>query len=337
MSDEVRWGVLGVAGIATGKMIPAMQRARSSRVLGIASRQSTRAREAGERLGIPRTYGGYDALLADPDIEAVYIPLPNHLHVPWSIKAAEAGKHVLCEKPIGLGADEVRTLLEAQRRSGTRIQEAFMVQAHPQWKAALDIIGSGRLGPVRVIMGHFTYCNTDPENIRNVRAFGGGALLDVGCYLVHAALRVVGAPPQRVLGSVVRGPGTDTDTLTSAVLEFDGARCLFTCGTRTTYSQRLEIIGERARLEIETPFTPPPDQPCRLFVNEGNDPSHAGDETIVVEPCDQYVLQVDDFCAAIRATGEQSLPLARSLEHAAVIGAVFRSSESGRWEAPGLD
>src|SRR5688500_4466543 len=183
--QKVRWGVLGAARIATAKVIPAMQQARACEVTAIASRDLSRATEAARALGISKAYGSYEQLLADRDIDAIYNPLPNHLHVPWTLAAAEGGKHVLCEKPIALSAAEARQLLDVRDRTGVYIQEAFMVRTHPQWVQAREIVRSGRLGEVRSISGYFSFYNDDPTNIRNVTAFGGGALMDIGCYLVH--------------------------------------------------------------------------------------------------------------------------------------------------------
>jgi Oxidoreductase family, NAD-binding Rossmann fold len=187
MNNKVKWGVLGVSDLAVKKVIPAMRRGEWSQVAAIASRDLKKAQQAAERLGIPKAYGSYEELVADPNIEAIYNPLPNHLHVPWSIKAAEAGKHVLCEKPISLTAAEAISLLKARDRTGVKIEEAFMVRTHPQWRRVLDLIRAGRIGPVRSFLGCFTYYNRDPKNIRNILEYGGGALMDIGCWGLHFA------------------------------------------------------------------------------------------------------------------------------------------------------
>src|SRR5215211_5077094 len=166
MSEKVRWGVLGAAKIAVEKVIPSMQRGEWTEVVGLASRDRGRAERFARALDVPRVYGSYEELLADPDIEAVYNPLPNHLHVPLSIQAAEAGKHVLCEKPVGLNTAEVRQLIAARDRTGVRIAEAFMVHVHPQWLRTREVAQSGRLGPLRSAYGHFSYFMTDPANVR---------------------------------------------------------------------------------------------------------------------------------------------------------------------------
>src|SRR5271169_3348795 len=171
--QKVRWGVLGAARIATTKVIPAMQRGQLSEVAGIASRDRAKAGEAARRLGIPKTYGSYEEMLADPEIDAVYNPLPNHLHVPWSIRAAEAGKHVLCEKPIALSAAEARRLIDARDKAGGKIGEAFMARTHPQWIRARELAQSGRIGELRAITGFFSYFNREPANVRNIAEWGG--------------------------------------------------------------------------------------------------------------------------------------------------------------------
>jgi predicted dehydrogenase len=334
MNDKVRWGVLGVADIAVKKVIPAMQRGAWSTVTAIASRDPEKARRAADALGIPKAYGSYEELLADPDVEAVYNPLPNHLHVPWTTKAAEAGKHVLCEKPLGLTAEDAAALVDVRDRTGVRIEEAFMIVTHPQWLAALDVVRSGRIGPVRAVMCYFGYFNADPRNIRNVPEYGGGGLMDVGCYAILAARLAFGAEPTRVIGHVERDPATGTDVLTSALLDFPSGQSAFTCSTRAVPYQRVQILGERGRVEIEIPFNAPPDRPCRIFVDDGSSVTGEGVETVELEVCDQYTLQGDAFSRAVRENAEPPLPLESSVANMAVIDAILRSARSGAWESP---
>jgi predicted dehydrogenase len=325
MTNKVRWGVLGVARIATVKVIPAMQGSELSAVAAIASRDIEKARSAAAALGIPKAYGSYEELLADPEIEAIYNPLPNDLHVPWSIRAAEHGKHVLCEKPIALSAREAATLLAARDRTGVLIQEAFMVRTHPQWLKALEIAGSGAVGSVRSILGAFSFFNEDPANIRNVPAHGGGALMDIGCYLVHTARFIYRREPERVFGLIDRDPRFGVDRMTSLMLDFGGAHAVGTCSTQMVPYQRIQILGSTGRIEIEIPFNAPNDRPCRLFVNG---------ETVETATCDQYAIQADLFSRAIRESTSAPYPLEDSVKNMAVIEAVVRSAESGRWEAP---
>jgi predicted dehydrogenase len=331
---KIRWGVLGTALIGVQKVIPAMQRGKDSQVTAIASRDLRKARKAARALGIPKAYGSYDELLGDSEIDAVYNPLPNHLHVPWSIRAAEAGKHVLCEKPIGLNVDEVKKLREARDRTGVKIGEAFMVRTHPQWLKALDLVRGGRIGDLRSIVGFFSYANSDPANIRNVLEYGGGGLMDIGCYPIFTSRLVFGAEPRRVLGLVDRDPKMKIDRLTSAILDYPAGHCVFTCGTQMVPYQRMQILGTRGRLEIEIPFNAPPNRPCRVFLDDGRDVARASIRTYKVPKCDQYTAQGDLFSRAIRDDGEIPVPLESSIRNMAVIDAIFRSAESGRWEEP---
>jgi predicted dehydrogenase len=330
---KVRWGILGVAKIATTKVIPGMQRGRLTEVAGIASRDGAKADAAAGRLGIAKAYGSYDALLDDPDIDAVYIPLPNHLHVPWSTRAAERGKHVLCEKPIALSAAEARDLIAVRDRTGVLIQEAFMVRAHPQWIRARDIVRSGRIGDVRSMIGYFSYFNDDPTNIRNIAAFGGGGLMDVGCYLINTSRFIFEREPARVAGLLDRDPRSGVDRLSSMLLDYAGAQAVGTCSTQMTPYQRINILGTRGRIEIEIPFNAPPDRPCRLLVDPDGDPAGRNVEDIRVDVCDQYTLQGDLFSQAILDGGPAPIRLEDAVANMACIDAVFRSADSGRWEA----
>ncbi|HEY9283280.1 MAG TPA: Gfo/Idh/MocA family oxidoreductase [Pyrinomonadaceae bacterium] len=333
MIERVRWGVLGAAKIAVEKVIPAMQRGEWSAVAAVASRDSERARRVADALGVARAYGSYEELLADPEIEAIYNPLPNHLHLPWSVAAAEAGKHVLCEKPIGMNAAEARELLRARDRAGVKIQEAFMVRTHPQWLGARAVIDSGRIGELRAATCVFSYFNRDPADIRNRVETGGGALLDIGCYPVNLSRFVFNAEPSRVSGHVERDPESGVDRLTSAVLDFGGAAAAFTCSTQLAPYQRVQFFGTRGRVEVEVPFNAPNDRPTRILI--------AGDDGRVeareFPACDQYTIQGDLFSRAVREGAEQPVPLEDALANMAVIDAVFRSAESGRWEAPAAE
>lgn len=336
MSRKVRWGVLGAANIAVKKVIPAMQQGGWCEVSALASRDLEKAQGFARDLGIPRAYGSYDQLLSDPDIEAIYIPLPNHLHVPWSIKAAEAGKHVLCEKPIALSAREAILLREARDRTGVKIEEAFMVRTHPQWVKVLELIEAGRVGVPRSVMAHFSYNNRDPQNIRNIAEAGGGGLMDIGCYLIYFARLVFRDEPSRVVGVIEEDPATRTDVLTSALLDFAGGQAVITCGTRMTPFQRVQIVGTRGRIEVQIPVNTPPDLACKILIDDGSDLEGAGAETLQFEVCDQYTIQGDLFARSIRENTEPVVSLDGSIRNMAVIEAIFRSAKSGQWEAPSI-
>ena len=334
MSKKVAWGVLGAANIGLKKVLPAMQRGEWCEIAAIASRDLNKARQAADELGISKIYGSYEELLADRSIEAIYNPLPNHLHVPWSIKAAEAGKHVLCEKPISLTVPEAITLLRARDRTGVKIQEAFMVGTHPQWLKAIDLVRKGSIGPVRSIVGCFSYFNRDPKNIRNIAEYGGGALMDIGCYLVYTSRLIFGEEPYRVVSLIERDREMHTDALTSGILDFPSGQSIFTCSTQLVPYQKVQIFGTQGRIEIEIPFNAPPDKPCRIYVDNGRDSSGRSAEILEFDICDQYTIQGDLFSKSIREGTDNFLPLESSIRNMAVIEAVFRSAETGNWEIP---
>jgi predicted dehydrogenase len=329
LMTKQRWGVLGAAKIAVEKVIPAMQGGEWSTVVAIASRDRAKADAAAERLGIATAYGSYEALLGDPNIDAVYIPLPNHLHVPWTISAAEAGKHVLCEKPVALNADEARRLIEVRDRTGVQIQEAFMVRTHPQWIKSRELVRDGTIGDLRSMLWHFSYFNATPSNIRNIAAFGGGGLMDIGCYLINTGRFIFEREPARVIGVMDRDPVMAIDRTTSVLLDFGGSHLAGTCGTQLVPYQRAQIFGTRGRIEIEIPVNAPPDRPSRLFVERAG-----AAETIELPICDQYTIQGDLFSRAILDRRPAPAPLEDSVANMACLDAIVRSVETGRWEAP---
>ena len=262
----------------------------------------------------------------------VYIPLTNDLHVPWTTRAAESGKHVLCEKPIALTADEARTLLKVRDRNGVYIQEAFMVRTHPQWRRAKEMVDAGELGDVRAISGFFSYLNADARNVRNVKELGGGGLLDIGCYLVNTARFIFGGEPIRASGTVELDPTFDVDRLASMILDFGGRHAVGTCSTQLLYYQRIQIVGTKGRIEIEIPFNAPRDRACRLLVDRTGDLFGSGIEVIELPVVDQYTVQAQAFAETILNRRPQSPPLEDAVANMVCIDAVARSSRSGRWE-----
>jgi predicted dehydrogenase len=340
MPNKIRWGVLSTANIGVKKVIPGMQRGEYTSIVAIASRDLARAREAAARLGIATAYGSYEELLADPNIDAIYNPLPNHLHVPWTIQAAEAGKHVLCEKPISLTVAEASALLAVRARTGVKIGEAFMVDCHPQWIRLRALLDQGRIGDLRSVAGFFSYYNVDPGNIRNRADVGGGALMDIGCYMIHASRYAFRQEPARVLGLVDRDPRMKTDRLTSAILDFPatgafpGGQAIFTCSTQLVPYQRVHFLGTKGRIELEIPVNAPNDRPTRLFVDSGSDLFGGGIATETFPVCDQYTLQGDAFSRAILDDTEVPVPLEDAIRNMAVIEAIFRSADTGLWETP---
>ncbi len=335
MSIKIRWGILGVAAIAVKKVIPGMQRSSSLEVAGIASRNIARARQAAEQAGIPKAYGSYEELLADPEIDVVYNPLPNHLHVLWSIKAAEAGKHVLCEKPIALSTAETRQLIDARDRTGVKIGEAFMVRTHPQWLRARELVTGGEIGDPKLMMSAFSYFNTDPANIRNQPDIGGGALMDIGCYPMTMSRWLFGREPSRVLAVIERDPVMRTDRLTSALLDFAPGQAVFSCGTQLVPYQSFQILGTKGRIDVHWPFNTPPDQPAYLRIDHGAKPiAGAGERTEEFPAQDQYTLQAEAFSAAVQGERDVPVPLEDAWANMAVMEALFRSAETGNWESP---
>lgn len=327
------WGILGTARINRA-LIPPLRVSPGNRLVAVASRDPAHAEAYAREWQIGRAHGSYEALLADPEIDVVYVPLPNHLHAEWTIKAARAGKHVLCEKPLALSLAEARALLDVRDRAGVRIQEAFMVRTAPQWLRAREIARSGRIGELRAVLGAFSYFNRDPDNVRNVAEWGGGGLLDIGCYPVTTSRFLFGEEPRRVAAVLERDPEFDTDRLTSAILEFPSGQAAFTCSTQLVPYQRMHLLGTRGRIEIEIPFNAPPDRPCRLLVDDGADVFGGGVEVIEVPTADQYTEQADRFGEALRRGWDQPVPLEDAVRNAAVIEAIFRAGASGRWETP---
>ena len=331
---KVKWGVIGVAKIATEKVIPAMQQGKVSEIAAIASRDPAKARAAAEKLGIPRSYGSYEELLADPEIEAIYNPLPNEVHVPWTLKALAAGKHVLCEKPIALDAEEARQLIDARNRSGKLVAEAFMVRFHPQWRRARELARDGTIGEAQAIQTFFTYRLLDPDNVRN-RPPGGGGLYDIGCYAILTARYIFGAEPTRVVATIDWDPKFKTDRLASALLEFPGGRQLtFTVGTQSSAHQRVTIMGDKGRIEVMIPFNAPPDRRPRSPSTPASTSSAAAARIEKFAICDQYTLQGDAFSSAIVDEAKLEFPIEDAIANMRVIDALFRSAKSGSWEKP---
>jgi predicted dehydrogenase len=334
VTRKISWGVLGAGMIGVDKVIPAMQRGEASRVDAIASRDIAKARRAAADLGIAKAYGSYDELLADGSIEAVYNPLPNELHVPWTIRALEAGKHVLCEKPIALDAVEAKALVAARQRTGKLVGEAFMVRHHPQWRRAREIVRSGAIGEARAIQTFFAYRLLDADNIRN-KPPGGGALYDIGCYAIQTARFVFDAEPSRVVASLDVDPKFGTDRLTSALIEFPGGRHLtFTCATQIADYQRVTIVGEAGRIEIAIPFNAPIDRPTRITIDSGADLVGGGARVEEFPVCDQDTLQGDAFSRAILGEAPLEFPIEDAIANMRVIDAAFRSARGGGWEKP---
>ena len=334
MARKIRWGILSTAKIGVEKVIPAMQRGERTEVVAIASRSIAKAQAAASRLGIGKAFGSYEELLADPEVDAIYNPLPNDGHVPWSIRALEAGKHVLCEKPIAVSAREGQLLVEAGKKfPHLKLMEAFMYRHHPQWKLAKELVTSGRIGSLRTIQTFFSFYNDDPSNIRHDPSKGGGGLMDIGCYAISLSRWIMDAEPTRVMGLVEIHPEWGVDRTASAILDFgDKGSATFTCSMAVTPFQVVQIIGTEGRIELsEVPFNAPKDKPCAVRLQPNNGPV----ERIEVETCDQYTIQGDLFSQAILDDTLVPTPISDAVRNMEAIEAIRKSGELGQWVKPG--
>jgi len=323
----VRWGVLSAARHFSLKIHPALKGSSTVEIAAIASRSRERAGRAAEGMSIPKAYGSYEELLADPAIEAVYIPLPNHLHAEWVKKAADAGKHVLCEKPFGMNAEETRQSIAHAQARGVLVMEAFMYRFHPQWRRVRELVAIGEIGAVRAVHALFSYSNTDPSNIRNILAAGGGAIPDIGCYAVSSARFILGREPARVMSLVARDPVFRTDILSSAILDFGDARALFTVSTQARPVQSVDVLGTSGAMRVHLPFNAYADVPEEVTVTTG-----IGARTIRFPVVDQYTIMFDEMSRAIRAGGPVPTDPQDAVNNMSVLDALFRSETSGAWE-----
>jgi len=323
----LRFGILSTANIARTKVVPGMRKASRCEVVAVGSRDLAAAQAFARDLGIARAHGSYEALLADPDVDAVYIPLPNHLHRDWTIAAAQAGKHVLCEKPLALSAADAERMVEACERAGVRLMEAFMYRLHPSWQAVSELVEGGRIGSLVSVQSWFSYFNDDPENIRNVLGMGGGALHDIGCYSVNLSRLLFRSEPVRIEASVRRDPVSGVDILTSALLEFPGGgTATFTCTTRAETDQRVHVYGTAGRISIGIPFNIPPDRPTHIYLTHGGDPPVSpATETITFETADPYSAEAASFAAAILEGGPTPVPPQDAVANLRVIEQLFRA------------
>jgi predicted dehydrogenase len=325
---SLRWGILSTANIGLRKVIPGMQKAARCEVVAIASRDVAAARLAAKQLGIPTAHGSYEALLGDREVDAVYIPVPNHLHAQWTIAAARAGKHVLCEKPLALTSAHAERMVEACEGAGVRLMEAFMYRLHPSWVAVRELITAGWIGRLRAVQSWFSYFNDDPTNIRNIAEFGGGALFDIGCYQVNLSRMLFGSEPTRIEATLERDPVTGTDVLASAVLQFDEGTATFTCSTRTEADQRVHIYGTRGRISIGIPFNIPPDRPVEVFVTAGGDPPlDPHTETLTFPTADPYTVQAERFAEAVLDGVLTPTPPQDAVANIRVIERIFEAAE----------
>jgi len=335
--NPVRWGVLGVAAIATGRFIPAMKGARGASLVAIASRGADKAREAAREFGIPRHHDSYDALLADPDVDAVYVPLPNHLHLEWSVRALEAGKHVLCEKPLCLTAADVVTLQAARDRSGRHVEEAFSYRNHPQWAKIDELLASGAIGAPLAVQCTMAKQFFDPNDIRNNPDLGGGALYDLGSYTISACTAVFRRAPVRVIAALDRDPVFRIDRLSTALLDYGDRHASLTVSSQGGPSgwgshQQFSVLGANGWLRCDFPFAHGRPSPCHVYVGDHASVGNRETASYAFEPVNQYTLQVERFSRYLRGEPAPSWPIEDSLITLRIIEALFASAQSGRWE-----
>lgn len=324
---KVRWGILSTAKIGREKVIPAMQKGEFCDIAAIASRNINVAKDEANKLNIPKAYGSYEELLNDAGVDAVYIPLPNHMHVEWAIKSLQAGKHVLCEKPIGLTSAETKQLADAANKyPQLKVMEAFMYRFHPQWQYAKKLVDEGVIGELRHIQSFFSYYNVDPNNIRNKKDAGGGGMMDIGCYCISLSRFLFSKEPQKVFGTVEIDPELQTDHMASGILDFGNGTSTFTCSTQLMPYQRVNILGTEGRIEIEIPFNAPPDQEIIIWHH-----SKAGPGKILFKAVDQYTIQGDMFSKCILDDKPVPFPINDAVNNMKVIESVFQSSNEGKW------
>lgn len=330
MPEKIKWGVLSTANIGVKKVIPAMQKGAHCEVTAIASRNEDASKKIAQQLGIPKHYHSYESLLKDPHIDAIYNPLPNHMHFEWTLRAIHAGKHILCEKPLVLQTEEIKELIRERDKKKVKVGEAFMVHTHPQWVDTANRIKKGELGKLKVIQGFFSYFNDDPGNIRNVKSYGGGGLWDIGVYPIHTARFVLGEEPKRVMALTENHPDYETDVVTSAIMEFPSCQVSFHCSTLLVPYQVMSFFGDKKKLDVEIPFNAPNDKPCRVKISDGM--FSGNDEEILEYPvCDQYTVQGDEFSKAILNDTEVPVSLENALYNVAIVNAMFESATQRCW------
>lgn len=325
---RMKLGVLGASRHFITKVLPPLLKSELIEVYGIASRDPAKAEETAKQFGIPKSFSSYEELVQEKDLEMVYIPLPNHLHTEWIKKSADSGKHVVCEKPLALNAAEAKEALDYAGKKGIKVMEAFMYKFHPQWQSALEIVRFGEIGRINSIHTFFGYANNDPQNIRNIKETGGGALYDIGCYAVSSARFLLQAEPVKVLSIAAFDQAFHTDILTSGILDFgEGVRALFTIGTQTFPAQKVEVFGSGGLLTIKIPFNMYPDVPAKIKVT-----TDVGSRSLELGPCDQYRVEFEEFVRAVRGEAEVPNSPEDAVNNLKVLDALFRSIETGRWE-----
>jgi len=324
---KIRWGILSTARIGTQKVIPGMQKGKYCDIAAISSRNIEKAEKAARELGIPKAYGSYKELIEDKEIDAIYNPLPNHLHVEWTVNSLKAGKHVLCEKPVTMNYDEAVLLYnEIKKYPGLKVMEAFMYRHHPQIIKTRELIENGLIGELRTVHTMFSYYNVNPDDIRNKSDIGGGGLLDIGCYCISISRYVFNSEPERVCASIEYDPELKIDRMVSCIMEFEKGNAVFTCSTQLTNHQYAVISGTKGKIEIGYPFTPSPDDPAKIVLYKDE-----GKQEFLFDPCDQYTLQGDSFSQSVINNTDVFTPLSDAIANMKVIDKIFESGKTGDW------
>lgn len=335
MAKKIRWGVISTANIGTQRVIPGMLRSKRGTVDAIASRDLKRGKAAAKKLGIPKAYGSYEELFADPEIDAVYNPLPNNLHIDWTIKALKAGKHVLCEKPIGMNAKDAARVLK--HANGKHVMEAFMIRFHPQWLKARELIRAGRIGELKAVQVFFCYNNVDPKNIRNIPETGGGAIYDIGGYGILSGRFTFEAEPKRIVSLIDRDPNFGTDRLTSIIADFgEGRQLTFMISTQLAPHQRVTLAGDKGRIEILIPFNAPQMEATTILVDNGSKLGGASGKPMKIRVSDQYAEEADAFASAVLGESELLYGPEDGVTMMKILDAMFKSEKTGKWVETGL-
>ena len=337
MASTIRWGVLGAAAIATGRTMPALNAAPSATLLALASRDPDKGPRVAQQFGIPRLYARYEALLADAEIDAIYVPLPNPLHFEWAMRALQAGKHVLCEKPLCMSAGQVARLCAERDRSGRHIEEGFAFRNHPQWAKLDEIVSAGAIGEVRAVHATLAKQFLDPADVRNNLATGGGALYDLGSYAISACNRVFKRPPVRVVAALERDPAFGTDRLSSALLDYGDRHAAFTVGTQAGSDawgthQQFSVLGSRGWLRMNFAFAHARPTACQIEVGDASSVGSFPTASYTFEPVDHYLLQVERFSRRLLGHAVPSWPIEDALDTLRTLEALFASAREDGWQ-----
>ena len=327
----INWGILSSAKIGWEHVIPAILKSKNSKLVAIASRNTLRAKKLAQKFKIEKSYGSYQELYKDQEIDVIYNPLPNHLHIKSSIEACKNKKNILLEKPISLKATDIDPLMKYASENKVVIKEAFMVRHHPQWQWVKKYIKSGKLGSISSISTVFSYNNKNPQNIRNIKKFGGGAIYDIGCYPTVISRFLLDKEPKRVVGLAKNDKKFKTDVLSSVVLDFGEIYSSFIVATQSTFSQQVTILGTKKTLIVENPFNAIATKPTTVVIYNGKS-IYRKENTIKVFPAaDQYEHQVTKFSNELLNKTKADYDLIDAKKNMKVLDAIFVSIKKNKW------